>query len=260
LPEATLDRALAMAPPPACMLDLASAPSQGAVARWLASKPASRWIGSMYSDAHADKYLFRLDPRRAFDALAFVATTTAARANPSGRRPADASPPVASAVANLELSGAGPIPDGWNAGGIRTAHAHTIAISHVRSPSGGRTVCIARDHAPWRWGEGRLMQTFLAAPWHGATVRLEAAIRAETSKSGSGAQVFIACHREPDGEPAWMMRPELMALLERRVRSRHWARHAVELVVPATAHSITIGLVAAGTGAAWFGDLELSFG
>jgi hypothetical protein len=51
-----------------------------------------------------------------------------------------------------------------------------------------------------------------------------------------------------------------MAMIDRPVRSPHWARYAVEIDVPETAASIVIGLVLTGNGVGWFGDLELGSG
>lgn len=51
-----------------------------------------------------------------------------------------------------------------------------------------------------------------------------------------------------------------MGMVDRPVRSPHWARYAAEIDVPAAAPSIVIGLVLAGNGAGWFGDLELESG
>ena len=62
-------------------------PDVGPVADWLAAKPTTRWVGAVYSEARAQDYLHSADPRREMDILAFVETTSAARANPLGRRP-----------------------------------------------------------------------------------------------------------------------------------------------------------------------------
>ena len=41
------------------------------------------------------------------------------------------------------------------------------------------------------------------------------------------------------------------------VRSRQWARSIVEVHVPDSAHTITIGMALLGDGAACFGELDL---
>ena len=86
-PEGSLDHMLAAAAIPRFLLELATAPAEGPVADWLSSRPLSRSIGAGYSAESAQAFLQPIDPRSAYDVLAFVATTTAARANPAGRRP-----------------------------------------------------------------------------------------------------------------------------------------------------------------------------
>src|SRR5262249_47880765 len=85
--DGSLDRVLAEAGIPMFLLDLTSVPSDGPVADWLAAKPPTRWIGSVFSQARAQHYVHAADPRRESDLLAFVERTTAARPNPLGRRP-----------------------------------------------------------------------------------------------------------------------------------------------------------------------------
>jgi hypothetical protein len=54
------------------------------------------------------------------------------------------------------------------------------------------------------------------------------------------------------------MMPTAMGIIDRPVRSSHWGRYAAEIDVPEDASGIVIGLVLAGNGVAWFGDLELA--
>src|SRR5262249_11092272 len=80
-PEGSLDRILAASGGPVFLLPLATAPSSGPVADWLGARPPSRCIGAVYSADRAESLLDASDPRRAYDVLAFVETTTAARPN-----------------------------------------------------------------------------------------------------------------------------------------------------------------------------------
>ena len=54
-----------------------------------------------------------------------------------------------------------------------------------------------------------------------------------------------------------MMPATAVTMIEPPVRSPQWARYAVELYVPDSADTITIGVALLGNGAACFGDLEL---
>src|SRR5215471_19253111 len=159
-PEGSLDRTLAEAGMPMFLLDLSAAPGDGPVADWLAAKPPTRWIGAVYSEARAQEYLHAADPRRESDILAFLERTTAARPNRSGRRPIWSRPELAASPSNLPLAGDGEVPDFWTSSGNWRMHGHEVALSHTRSPGGGRTLRISRRAAPWRWGEGWLAQAF----------------------------------------------------------------------------------------------------
>lgn len=257
-PEGSLDRVLAASGIPTLLLDLATAPATGPVADWLASPPLSRSIGSMYSAEHAEKFFEPADPRRAYDVLAFVETTTAARPNEAGRRPRSLKREPAAHAANLELAGGGDVPEGWYWSASRPVHAHAVALSDEVSPAGGRSVRIARASAPWRWGEGRLEQMFEAQAWRGKRLRFGAAARAEVQGPGAGAQIYAEVRPKPPEGVPWIMPATAAAMIEQPVRSPQWQRYAVEIDVPEDAHSIVIGLALAGNGAAWFADIELA--
>ena len=260
-PEGSLDCVLAAAGMPAFLLDLATAPAAGPVHDWLESRPLSRCIGSVYSAERAETYLDAADPRHAYDVLAFIETTAAARPTEAGRRSRPANRRLARAATNLQLGGVGELPEGWERSGSRGgAHAHRVALAEERSPAGARTVRIARVSAPWRWGEGRLEQKFSAEAWCGKRLRFSGAVRAEVRGPGAGAQLYIEVRPKPPEGVAWIMPAAAMGMVDRPVRSPHWARYGVEVDVPDEAHSINIGLALAGNGAGWFGDLELESG
>ncbi|MGP0089259.1 MAG: erythromycin esterase family protein [Xanthobacteraceae bacterium] len=256
-PEGSLDQVLAAADTPAFLLDLATAPPAGPVADWLASGPLSRSIGAVYSAAHAQKnYLQAADPRRSYDVLAFVETTSSARSTRTGRRLQSPKRELAPAATNLELAGSGDVPEGWDWSGNRSTHAYRVALFDAGSPRGGRSLYIARASAPWRWGAGRLKQTFSAEAWRGKRLRFGGAMRAEVQGPGTGTQLYVEVWRE--GVPSTM--PAAVGMVGRPVRSPRWGRYAAEIDIPETAHSIVIGLTLAGNGAGWFGDLELESG
>ena len=259
-PEGSLDSVLAAAAIPTFLLDLATAPVEGRVADWLSSRPLSRSVGALYSAKNAEAYLKSVDPRSAYDVLAFVAMTTAARAKTSGRRPPQPTPKPASTATNLELAGSGSVPEGWTSSGSWRPHGHTIAVSDERSPAGGRTVRIARSSAPWRWGEGWLQQVFSAEAWRGKRLRFSSALRAEAEGPGTGAQLYIEVEPKPPEGATWSMAPSSVAMVGRPVQSPRWVRYAVEIDVPDEAQSIVLGLAFTGNGEGLFGDIRLESG
>jgi len=257
-PDGSLDRMLAEASLPMFLLDLSSVPPDGPVADWLAAKPSTRWIGAVFSQARAQDYLHTADPRRESDLLAFVECTTAARPNPCGRRPVWSRQELVAAPTNLQLTGSGVLPDFWTSSGNWRMHGHDVALSQARSPAGGRTVCISRASAPWRWGEGWLAQMFAAVPWRAKRLQFKGAVRAEVHDWGAGAQLYIEVRPEPSKGAIWTLPATHLAMIARPVRSPQWATYRIEIEVPTEAHSINIGCALAGNGVAWFGDLEVA--
>jgi erythromycin esterase len=253
-PEGSLDGLLAKAEMPLLLLPTATAPEAGPVADWLGARPPARCIGAGYLAEHADHYLAPTDPRRSYDVLAFVATTTAARPNASGRRqPVPLRVDLVPAPVNLALAGSGGVPEGWRWSGARAGYR--LAPSREPSPAGGRSVSIARASAPWRWGQATLEQDFSAEPWRGRRLRFSAAVRTEVH--GHGAQIMVEICPSAESEFS-SRRPSSIAVLDLPVRSPHWGRYEVVIDVPETAYSLTIGLALFGNGEAWFGDLEVA--
>ena len=196
----SFDSVLAQAGLPLFALDLANAPREGAAAAWLASEIPMRSIGGIYGFPKDNKlgvtYTDTITPREHFDAVVFVAETTAARRNqPSLPAPNSV---VLPAPSNLELSGDG-VPAGWQTLGAHRRYAHAIVVSEEPSPRGGRTVRISRD-APWRWGDGQLIQKISAQAWQGKRLRFSAAIRTMATDVGAGALLFLRFLPKPDGD------------------------------------------------------------
>jgi hypothetical protein len=256
----SLDAGLAQAGLPLFVLDLASAPREGAVGAWLASEMPMRSIGGIYGfpkdNRYGVTYTETITPREHFDAVVFVAETTAARRNrPSLPAPNSVALPAPS---NLELSGDG-VPAGWRVAGGNRKYVHAIAVSDEPSPCGGRTVCVSRA-APWRWGDGQLIQRIAAHAWQGKRLRFAAAVRTMADGVGAGALLFLKFLPKADGDDSDFFVTEIAVATsaEQPVQSPQWATAAVEADVPQAADSFTIGLAMTGNGAAWFGDLELA--
>jgi erythromycin esterase len=188
-PETSLDGTLAATKIPMFFIKLSNASPCHRVADWLSSKPASRWIGAVYSETDPGKYYYKVDPRSNFNVLGFVAETTASRPTLSGRRPTWLSHHVAPAAGNLCFKGQSDIPDGWVTSGNWRAHGHVVTLCEMRTPLGGRTVRISRASAPWRWGEGWIAQTFSAEPHRGTRLRFGASARADVEGPGAAAHL-----------------------------------------------------------------------
>jgi len=227
--EGSLDRTLAGAGMGMFLIDLTATPGDGPVARWLAAKPPTRWIGAVYSEARAQEHLHAADPRRESDILDFLECTTAARPTRSGRRPLWSSPELAASPTNLQLSGAGELPDFWTSSSSWRMHGHEVALSNARSPGGGRTLRISRTAAPWRWGEGWLTQAFAAEPWRGKRLRLSGAVRTEVHAAGAGGQLYVEVRPEPPAGAIWRLPATHVAMIARPVRSDQWETYQVEV-------------------------------
>ena len=77
----SFDSMLASAHVPVFALDLRQ-PSTGAIASWLDGAQSTRWIGAVFNSSTPQMYMASITPRRTFDAVLFVDSTTAARGLP----------------------------------------------------------------------------------------------------------------------------------------------------------------------------------
>ena len=219
-----------------------------------------RIIGAVFhpqDDAYGAKYVYPVVPRAQFDAIVFVAETTAARRNRAV--PAAEPLPVHDAPANLALAGDG-IPTGWRLVGARDGKADATAAPTEISLSGGRTVRLSRHAQPQRWGDVRLVQKVDAQAWRGRRVRFSAAVRTEVTDTGAGALLLMRFLPKPDDGEADVFVRDLAAAAsaEAPAQSPRWIAAAIEADVPEAAYSCALALVMSGDGSAWFGDLEFT--
>lgn len=255
----TFDSALAEAGLPLFALGLDTAPRDQAVAAWLASEMPMRQIGGIYGFPKDNRfgvtYTAEITPRRYFDAVLFVAETTAVR--PNHRDTSQAPPAELPARLNLELPGVS-LPVGWRTSDGHRRSAYVIAMSQDPSPRGGRTLCMSRE-APWRGGDGQVVQRTSARAWQGQRVRFAASVRTAANGVGGGALLFLRFLPEPQGgEGDLFGSPTTVASHGQPERSEEWSTFAVEADVPENAEVLLIGLVTMGDGSAWFGDLEFA--
>ena len=236
----SFDGVLAQAGLPLFALHLRGAPREGTVAAWLASELPMRSIGGIYGLPHDNKYgatyTAAITPREHFDAVLFVAETTAARrSRPSFPEPALVVLPAPTNPAGLSGDG---VPVGWHTVGTDRRYFHAI-VSGEPSPSDERTVCLSRT-APWRWGHGQLIQKVSAKAWQGKRLRFAAAIRTMVEDIGAGALLFLKFLPKPDGDKSNFFVTPLAtaASTAQPVQSPHWATFAVEADVPEAAEFI----------------------
>src|SRR5215470_2781825 len=187
-PEGFVDAALAATGLPLLALDLANMPPDGPVAKWLAGKPAQRSIGAVFYGEHSN-YSQAANPRNKYDILLFVDRTTAARANLKVSYP-DPDNGSHGEPTNLELSGSGAHPDGWRALDF-SRQPYTVTLAEEETPEAGRAVRLGRGDSAPAWGDGVLTQTFPVGRWRRQRVVFSAAMRAEASHIGTGAQLVV---------------------------------------------------------------------
>src|SRR5262249_38146174 len=254
-PKNYFDAALAATGIPLFALDLKHVPSDGPAAKWMASKPPQRSVGSVYAPERGGEraYAEVSDPRTYYDVLLFVETTTASRGN---KRPAQSDPATDAneEPTNLALTGSGTVPDGWRTLN-RSLYPYAVAIADGDLPSGGRAVRIARAGSPLPWGDGALTQSFPVAQWRGQRVTLTAAVCAEAAQPGTGARLVIrVLPKGTDNVDA----PEAIRVLQSELvmSPRKWTRQSVAVDIPSDAARLQISLVVTGDAVGWFGDLR----
>src|SRR5262249_12149701 len=163
------------------------APSSGIVSEWLNSPLWHRDIGAGFS-YQAEALIIRdVVPRRSFDALLFVESTSRARAIESGPRspsaPNSTGQGQVESPENLDFEDvdADGTPKGWITYSDNLKAGYAVAASHSNPFHGKQCASLLRDRAPWRWGYGLLFQRLNAASYRGKHIRFRAAARAEIS-------------------------------------------------------------------------------
>jgi erythromycin esterase len=262
-PDGMVDAVLASAGIPLYALDLTRVPADGPIARWMASKPQQRMIGNEPFELERDptrehRLDFAADPRDNFDIILFVERTAAAR-GPARPAPVETVPVPNPEPTNLAFAGGDGIPGGWTAMKDdfypTDLYPYVMAFADEKSPTGGRVVRIARTDRRLPWGDGALGQSFPAQRWRGRRLVFSAAVRADSSRIGTGAQLMVRVWpKEKGGSSA---KPIMALQPDGPVRSPSWTRRSIAVDIPADAERILVGLVVTGPGIGWFGDLEL---
>ena len=91
-------------------------------------------------------------------------------------------------------------------------------------------------------------------------MRFSAATRSATTDVGAGALLFLRFMPKPENEESGFYVTPLATVAsgDEPLQSPQWTTLAVEAEVPEAADSVVIGLVMAGNGIAWFGDLAFA--
>lgn len=255
LPKDTLDALLSKVGP-GFVLDLRKL--TGEVRRYFHSEPRTRSTGAIWSQKKSDQFVYPSRLLNQYDALIFVGSTTAARRLQTGtrgvtRRDAE----LGVAPKSFERGRLGGVPAGWNASPRRSRGGYAVALRSRGHRTGRRSVLIAREESPWRWGEGRLTQTFSAERFRGRRVTFSVWIRVEVADPRCAAHLLVQAELPRDPERWWPAPPVTLATTAGRpVRAPKWERHAVSAYIPKKADRITIGLVLAGSGEAFFSGMS----
>lgn len=251
-PDDFIEASLAATGFPLLALDLARVPRNSAVAAWMADGPHQRSIGAVFDPRRELYFADAGDPREMWDVLLFVETTTAARRTRAREQHSSVGMGFHAAPSNLELAGAGAIPDGWLATNLSDG-SYAVSIADERLPAGGHAMRIAREPRTLPWGDVTLSQFFRAARWRGRRLVFTAAMRTQVPRIGAGAHIAIRVFSDDPG-----VQPRLAVQPAGPVRSSRWTERSVAIDVPSEARWIEISLVLAGSGSAWFGRLQLS--
>jgi hypothetical protein len=245
-PEGSLDALLAANAPPIAALDLRRA--RGRARQWLNENQQTRSVGAVFDPAHPEFYLLREKPLVSYDALLFVAETTAAHGRMT--RATALQPPPDPKALNLAFDEGKPgePPPGWKNNSLAAGYRALVITEGCVS---GACVKVSRDAEQTRDGFGVLMQRVDATPFRGKKIRFRARIRSEIPPSAS-ARLWLRVDR-PKGVMGMLdnMGNRLPGALPQ------WTELEVNGEVDADAEAIAFGLLFTGDGTAWMDDAVL---
>jgi erythromycin esterase len=245
-PEGSLDALLAANAPPIAALDLRTA--GGAARQWLNEEQRTRWVGAVFDPSHEDVYLVRVNPLDAFDALLFVAQTTAAHGRVT--HASFVQPPPDPKPLNLAFDEGKPgePPPGWKNNSLAAGYRALVTTAGCAS---GPCVKVSRDAEQTRDGFGVLMQRVDATPFRGKKIRFRARIRSDIP-AGASARLWLRVDR-PKGVMGMLdnMADRLPGALPQ------WTELEAHGEVAPDAEAIAFGLLFTGDGTAWMDEAVL---
>lgn len=251
-PDHTLDSVLAASRLPLVVVDLRTLPKEGIVSKWLNEPQQTLRFGAVYSEESAANYRRKMKVTDAYDALVFFDKTTAARANPGGRRKIEYLP----APANLGFEEDGPAgdPPGWQIPAVLATFDFSATVTTENPRSGKRCLTIRREKGRhYGAAYGYVQQVLEGEAYRGKRVRLRAFVRTRMRDAGGQAHLWL---RTRSAGVAHQVYAEGS---DRPIVTDEW--QAVELVadVPDQTQVLGYGLALVGEGQVWIDDVTLEF-
>ncbi len=183
--------------------------------------------------------------------LAAACATTAPPPAPASAAPkATALPPPALALANAgfeaEFAAGRACPPRWACSVHADGSSFRFAPDAASATEGRQSLLVERvGQEPW----ATVPQSFRAQALRGQRVRYSIAVKTQGV--------------EGDGAGPWLLVNGGAEVLEHQVRrvrgTGDWQRHAIEIVMPAGAETLSVGATLEGGGRAWFDDARLEF-
>lgn len=251
--EGSLDAVLGGAGLKIAAIDLRALP-QGTVAEWLQTPRLTRSLGSGYDPDSPMRFFRREAVPRRYDALFFFETTTAARPNEGGRRPAR---PKLAAPANLDFESgeAGEPPAGWFIPpGLQDFDLQVL--TGEKKPQAGKRCAVITRKPGRHYGErfGSLEQEIDATPYRGKRIGLRAAVSVQGESPGAAAYLWLRVARNLSA-PNPVAFQDNMA--DRPITTRQWREYEMVADVPEDAETIHYGMAFVGNGRARLDSVSL---
>jgi erythromycin esterase len=244
-PPGSVDGSLALAGLPLLAIDLRTA--TGAAAAWAQTPTALRTIGAVYNSSNPGAFFDTAPPAALFDALFFVASTTAAHATPTGKRPAKDKAPLAELTnAGFEEGRAGEAPPAWSLQGYPRNFKYRATLVSDRPASGKLAVRLDREPSPLANGQATLVEILDATPLRGKRVRLSAKLKLDARRIGDEAFVYASI----DGAKPRTRTAQAGV-------SRDFREVSVDIDVSADAERLTVGIVVTGGAMATVDEVAL---
>jgi len=244
-PPGSLDETFHRTGMPLFAVNLRDLPREGVYGKWLRAEHVTRSAGSGFSDDPEETTWFnnKTAIHESYDAIIYVDSTSAARANPDGRRESSPKAPVLPIPSNLDFSTVSPegIPAGW--------YSDSWLGYTIEAQDGMATLAGARG--PWEWGIGTLNQTFDAKPYRGKHLRVNAELLVESIGEWDSAYLKLAAYEGVTYssfiEPVPVAENSAPADIK---RAGEWQKKCAAITVPTEADRITLSLNLIGKGRA----------